>query len=70
MGWAKQQENNLRASKQYLKSDLKVGVTRARQIPLYLSMSLALNLCLVRSIWRLRSHTPSFPRKKTHSTTC
>lgn len=33
MGWAKQQENNLRASKQYLKSDFKVGVTLARQIP-------------------------------------
>ena len=33
MGWAKQQENNLRASKRYLKSDFKVGVTRARQIP-------------------------------------
>ena len=62
MGWAKQQENNLRASKQYLKSDFKVGVTRARQIPLYLSMSLAPILCLVRSIWRPRSHTPSFPR--------
>ena len=61
-GWAKQQENNLRASKQYLKSDFKVGVTRARKIPLYLSMSLAPNLCLVRSICRPRSHTPSFPR--------
>ena len=33
MGWAKQQENNLRASKRYLKSDFKVGVTPARQIP-------------------------------------
>ena len=33
MGWAKQQENNLRASKRYLKSDFKVGVTRSRQIP-------------------------------------
>ena len=33
MGWQKQQENNLRASKRYLKSDFKVGVTRARQIP-------------------------------------
>ena len=33
MGWAKQQENNLRASKRYLKSDFKVSVTRARQIP-------------------------------------
>lgn len=62
IGWAKQQENNLRASKRYLKSDFKVGVTYVRQIPLYLSMSLAPNLCLVRSIWRLRSHTLSFPR--------
>ena len=26
MGWAKKQENNLRASKRYLKSDFKVGV--------------------------------------------
>ena len=33
MGWAKQQENNVRASKRYLKSDFKVGVTPARQIP-------------------------------------
>ena len=57
IGWAKQQENNLRASKQYLKSDFKVGVTRVKQIPLYFSMSLAPNLCLVRSIWCLRSHT-------------
>ena len=32
MGWAKQQENNLRASKRYLKSNLKVGVAGARQI--------------------------------------
>ena len=30
MGWAKQQENNLRGSKRYLKSNVKVGVTRAR----------------------------------------
>ena len=62
IGWARQQENNLRASKRYLKSDFKVGVTCVRQIPLYLSMSLVPNLCLVRSIWRLRSHTLSFPR--------
>ena len=62
IGWAKQQENNLRASKRYLKSDFKVGVTCVRQIPLCLSMSLVPNLCLVRSIWRLRSHTLSFPR--------
>ena len=48
MRWAKQQENNLRASKRYLKSDFKVGVTRARHIPIYLAMSLAPNLCLVR----------------------
>ena len=33
MGWAKQQENNLRASKRYLKSDFKVGVTPTGQIP-------------------------------------
>ena len=33
MGWAKQQENNLRASKRYLKGAFKVGVTRAGQIP-------------------------------------
>ena len=31
MGWAKQQENNPCASKRYLKSDFKVGVTRVRQ---------------------------------------
>ena len=31
MGWAKQQEDNLCSSKRYLKSDFKVGVTRARQ---------------------------------------
>ena len=33
MGWAKKEENNPRASKRYLKSDFKVGVARARQIP-------------------------------------
>ena len=33
MGWAKQQENNLRASKRYLKRDFKVGVARVRQMP-------------------------------------
>ena len=33
MGWAKQQENNLHASKWYLESDFKVGVTCTRQIP-------------------------------------
>ena len=37
MGWAKQQENNLRASKRYLKSDFKVGVTRATPTPLYVT---------------------------------
>ena len=31
IGWAKQQENNLCASKRYLKSDFKVGVTRVKQ---------------------------------------
>ena len=31
IGWAKQQENNLHASKRYLKSDFKVGVTRVKQ---------------------------------------
>ena len=33
MGWAKQQEKNLRASKRYLQSGVKVGVTPVRQIP-------------------------------------
>ena len=37
MGWARQQENNLRASKRYLKSDFKVGVTRATPTPLYVT---------------------------------
>lgn len=40
MGWAKQQENHLRASKRCLNSDFKVGVTCARQIgpiPLYVT---------------------------------
>ena len=55
MGWAKQQEDNLRASKRYLKSDFKVGVT------LNLALSLAPDLCLVRPIWHMRSHTPGFP---------
>ena len=55
MGWAKQQEDNLRASKRYLKSDFKVGVT------LHLALPLAPDLCLVRPIWHMRSHTPGFP---------
>ena len=55
MGWAKQQEDNLRASKRYLKSDFKVGVT------LHLALSLPPDLCLVRPIWHMRSHTPGFP---------
>ena len=38
IGWAKQQEDNLRASKRYLKSDFKVGVT------LRLALSLAPDL--------------------------
>ena len=67
MGWAKQQENNLRVSKRYLKSDFKVGVTRARRIPLYLSMSLAPNLCLVRSIYMASAVTHSqFSALKKH----
>ena len=33
MGWAKHQENNLRASKRYLKNGFKVGVSHAMQIP-------------------------------------
>ena len=38
MGWAKQQENNLRVSKRYLKSDFKVGARYAdTPIPLYVS---------------------------------
>ena len=55
MGWAKQQEDNLRASKRYLKRDFKVGVT------LHLALPLAPDLCLVRPIWHMRSHTPGFP---------
>lgn len=50
MGWAKQQENNLRASKRYLKSDFKVRVTRADPSTL---------LC-----HSPPSHTPGFPHKK------
>ena len=67
MGWAKQQENHLRASKRCLNSDFKVGVTCARQIRQYLSMSLGPNQCLQwRSIWHLRSHAPSFPCEVKH----
>ena len=69
MGWAKQQENNLRASKRYLQSDFEVGVIRARQIHLYLSMSLAPNLVLCVQ-YGVCGHTLSFFRvKKTPSTT-
>lgn len=63
MGWVKQQENNLCASKRYLKSDFKVGVTLARQIPppLYVtrprSLSCAFNMASV--------ITPVFCVKKT-----
>ena len=55
MGWAKKQEDNLRASKRYLKSDFEVVVT------LHLALSLAPDLFLVRPIWHMRSHTPGFP---------
>ena len=47
MDWAKQQEDNLLASKRYLKSDFKVGVT------LHLALSLAPDLFLVRPIWHM-----------------
>ena len=55
MGWAKQQEDNLRASKWYLRSDFKVGVT------LHLALSLTPDPCLMRPIWHMRSRILGFP---------
>ena len=70
IGWAKQQGNNLRASKRYLKSDFKVGVARIRQIP-YTSLCHSPQIFVLCVKYGVCGHTLTvFRVEKTPYTTC